>query len=846
MGKKRIVHLVSNAHIDPIWMWEWEDGAAEALSTFRTAADLCEEFPDFIFNHNEALLYGWIEEFEPELFARIQKLIKARKWTIMGGWYLQPDCNMPSGESFVRQILLGRRYFQEKFGVEVTTAANFDPFGHTRGLVQIMAKAGYTSYLFCRPGQKDCPLPADEFIWVGYDGSEVVSKRAGGYPTARGTAARKAARWIESHPDKETMLVLWGVGNHGGGPSRLDLKNLAKLMSQRQDVHIMHSSPQAYFQELLRKKASLPRYKKDLNPWAVGCYSSQIRVKQKHRLLENEIYSAEKMAASAHFQGLIDYPHAELEEAQRDLLLSEFHDALPGTSIQSAEDSLLRLLEHGLELASHIKTRAFFHLASGQPRAKEGEVPIFVFNPHPFRVKGVVECEFTMPARNWSDGFTQVTMHQGRKRIPCQVEKEASNAALDWRKKIAFQATLEPGQMNRFDCRLKLIPAKPNPTLKPSKGKIVFKNDEIEVVINTRTGLVDRYRVKGMDCVGKGAFQPLVIEDYEDPWGMQVRSFRKVLGRFKLMNRQEGARFSGVKKPIPSVRVIEDGAARSVVEAVFTYRHSQLCQRYKLSKVGTEVEVETRVYWNEKDHMLKLSIPTIGTGNKYIGQVAYGWNKLPTDGNEAVAQKWVAVVSRKRNFALTCINDGTYASDFSKDGLRITLLRSPAYSAHPIFDRPLVPPDRFTPRIDQGERLFRLWFNGGPLRERLDRIDREALVRNEKPFAFSFFPSGKGSLPKPLNSLSDSVVQIPVIKKSEDGDDVIIRLFEPTGKKRTTVLSLPFILFKKRLTLSAFELKTLRVNPRTRKLTEVNLLENPLSGRPSVQRKDRKQAKKRG
>ena len=112
------LHLLCNAHLDPVWLWEWEKGAAEALSTFQTAADFCEAYDGFVFNHNEALLYQWVEEYEPELFSRIQRLVAAGRWHIMGGWFLQPDCNMPSGESFVRQILVGRAYFAKKFGVQ--------------------------------------------------------------------------------------------------------------------------------------------------------------------------------------------------------------------------------------------------------------------------------------------------------------------------------------------------------------------------------------------------------------------------------------------------------------------------------------------------------------------------------------------------------------------------------------------------------------------------------------------------------------------------------------------------------------------------------------------------------
>ena len=219
----RTIYLVCNAHLDPVWLWEWQEGAAAAISTFRTAAQLCEEFDGFIFNHNEALLYRWVEEYEPALFKRIQSLVKQGKWHIMGGWYLQPDCNMPSGESLVRQVLLGRQYFKEKFGVTPTTAVNLDPFGHTRGLVQILTKSGYDSYLFCRPDQDMCSLANDEFIWEGYDGSQVLAHRPyGHYNSELGKAHQKIETFIKLGPTTSQALLLWGVGNHGGGPSRLD------------------------------------------------------------------------------------------------------------------------------------------------------------------------------------------------------------------------------------------------------------------------------------------------------------------------------------------------------------------------------------------------------------------------------------------------------------------------------------------------------------------------------------------------------------------------------------------------------------------------------------------------
>ncbi len=829
MEKKKTVHLLCNAHLDPVWLWEWQEGAAEAISTFRTAAELAENDGAFVFNHNEVTLYKWVQEYEPALFERIRKLVKAGKWHIMGGWYLQPDCNMPSGESFVRQISLGRRYFKQHFGVRPTTAINFDPFGHTRGLVQILAKSGYDSYLFGRPDQNDCPLPADEFVWVGYDGSEVVATRfCGWYNSNLGKARQKVEKWLADFGHKAHCLILWGVGNHGGGPSRKDLSDLNSLIRHHDAHRIVHSTPERFFKELHKAKDILPRHSKDLNPWAIGCYSSQIRIKQKHRLLENEVYAAEKMCAAAWVQGLMKYPDAELNEAMQDLMVGQFHDILPGSSIQPVEEASLRILDHGLEIISRIKARAFFALSSGQPKARAGEIPIMVYNPHPYVVRQLVECEFNLPDFGGLDDYTEVHVRSGRTQLPCQVEQELSNLPIDWRKHAVFAAELKPG-MNRFDCTTEALPKKPAPKLKPANGRIRFKTGDLEVIIDCRTGLIDRYRVKSIDMLDKGAFEPLVIQDDSDPWGMLSSRRPKVVGRFKLMTPQAGSRFSGIARRIDSVRVIEDGPVRSVIEAVLAYGSSFICQRYKLPKTGTEIEIETRVHWNENDRMLKLAVPVMGKRHDYIGQVAYGAADLPNDGTEAVAQKWVAVKDRRTGTMLTVINDGTYGSDFCDGRLRLTLLRSPAYSCHPFEGRIIMAQDRYTPRIDQGERVFRFWLNGGKTAERVRHIDRQALAHNEKPFALSFYPPGTGDKPAALAVLNDDVVQITAAKKSAEAQDLIVRLFEPAGTPISTTLNLPPLRKRIKLNIKGFEIRTLRIKPKTGDVGEVNLMEERIT-----------------
>ena len=826
--RQRTVHLLCNSHLDPVWLWEWPEGVGEALALARTVCDLCDEFPRFVFNRNEMQFYEWIEEYDPKLFKRIKRLVKKGQWHVMGGWYLQPDCNMPSGESFVRQILVGKRYFKEKFGVEPTTAANLDPFGHTRGLVQILKKGGYDSYLFCRPKLDEAPLPAAEFVWVGYDGSEILAALSEShYNSAPGEAAVKIKEWEKRDKDKQVVQVPWGVGNHGGGPSRKDLRDIEPLIASNKKANILHSNPERYFADLRDSRLDLPHHHGDLNPWAVGCYTTMMSVKRLHRKLENELYAAERLSTTAWMQGLFDYPTEELYEATRAMLANEFHDILPGTSIPSVEESVVAELGHGLTLASRAKNRAFFALSSGQKQGREGSFPILVFNPHPFPVKTIVECELQPAWPHRKDDYGVVSVSKGRKTLPTQAEQEESNINEDHRKRVVFHTTLPPSQMSRFECGIRKVKSRPAFKVRERNGQIRFRTKDISVTINTRTGLLDRYRVNGVDYLEPNVARALVMRDNADPWGITVNKFRSQAGRFKLMTQSEAAEFAGLQvKRLPAVRVIEDGPVRTVVEALFSYNHSAICQRYKLPREGTEIEIETRVYWQEKDRMLKLSLPTPWSDCNARGQVAYGVEEFQPTGNEYVAQKWIAVKSKKLDRVLTVVNDCTYGFDIKNGELRISLLRGAAHAAHPTgTERPLVKPNRFTQRIDQNEQVFRFWLNGGTRRERLLAVDRDALVHNESSIALSYWPSGDGERPECGLKLSDRVVQVTAFKRAEGSRDIIIRLFEPTGRKRSTTLEIPAANAKVQVVMNPFEIKTLRLSRRTKRFREVDLLE---------------------
>ncbi len=830
----RTLHLICNAHIDPVWLWNWEEGLAETLSTFRIAAKFCQEQDGFVFCHNEALLYQWVEEYEPDLFRKIRKLVHQGKWKIIGGWFVQPDCNLPSGESLVRQIIAGKSYFREKFDVEPTTAINFDPFGHSRGLVQILAKSGYDSYLFCRPDPMHLHLPADDFLWEGFDGSTVMVHRGSEhYNSEKGKAAAKLDAWMASLPPSGDGIFLWGIGNHGGGPSKEDLAKIQiRILSAEEEKDqggavIKHSWPEAYFESLKANRDQLPVFDKDLNPWAVGCYVSMARVKRMHRELEESYYFTEKISAHAALAGLLKYPTSQLQEALEDMLFCEFHDILPGSGVPEVETYALQRMGHGLEILSRLRTRAFFSLLAGQAPASKDEFPILVYNPEPFDVQETVTVELQGPEPNFNPDIFLLPelLDSSGKKVEYQLEKESANIANDHRKRLVFRVTLAASSMNRFSCYLREVPIDEKPS-GPAQKDLNFVNETCEISINPDTGLIDKYTVGGFDYLRPDSAELLVMQDYADPWGMKVNSFYDLEGKFRLLSPAETARFAGTGGPIQPVRIIEQGPVRTVVEALFRHNNSYAAVRYFIHKQGAEVDIEARIFWMEKDRMLKMKFPVYLADARCMGEVAYGIQEFDREGEELVSQRWVGLFSQRDDRSFTIANKATYGFDFMDGEIRLSLLRSPAYAGHPVDDQtPIVRQDRFTPRMDQGEHVFRFRLGAGPVRDRLHSLERESRSLNAESLALCCFPAKKGKQPESLVILSNPSVRLAAVKYSANGESLIVRLFESTGNPAMVTLRLPLLGLEKELVFRPFEIKTISVDHKSLQISEVTLIE---------------------
>lgn len=540
-----------------------------------------------------------------------------------------------------------------------------------------------------------------------------------------------------------------------------------------------------------------------------GCYTSMVRVKQQHRRLENQLFFTEKLCAAAAVQGALEYPLTELEAAEKDLMFAQFHDILPGTAVPCGEETGLRRLHHGLETVSGLRARAFFALCLGEEKAKAGEYPIMVFNPHPYPMKTVVDVGLILENQNWEESFTELAVYHGEALLPTQTVKEMSNVNLDWAKRILFYGELAPLSVTRFDARP--VSASSRLRQRLTDGDFVFENEGMYVRIGGKSGLIEGLRIDGKLLIDAPA--PFVLyRDNADPWAMSARQ-RKCLAEpdsmLRLMSPQECASFAGTDRPFPPVRVIEEGAVIREVEALFSLRDTVLCVRYAIHRLQPFIDVRITAFFRAADALLKWHIPAAFEAG-LAAQTAYATEGLLQDGSEHVMQKWVCQSNER--CALAVLNTGSYGFSCLKNELQLTLVRSAAYAAHPIEARPLLRDDRVIPRMDQGKREFFFRLTGGEVKRVRPVLDRLALECNEEPYALQVFPNGQGAVFRecPLRLDGDASITLGAFKASRGGG-YILRLYNGSDKAAATRLTACFCDCSAEIPLGPYEFKTFRI-----------------------------------
>ncbi len=820
-----IVHLVCNAHIDPVWKWPWEEGARETVSTFRTAADLLDEFPEFIFNHNESLLYEWVEEYDPPLFARIRALVREGRWNISGGWYLQPDCNLPGGETLVRVILEGRRYFAEKFDVRPTVAYNFDTFGHPGSLPQLLAGSGFELYIHFRPQAHELNLPAPVYRWRGVDGSEVLAIRpdSGWYCTPSDkflTAEAQADNGIAiARATGRDVLVTWGVGDHGGGPSRQQLLAFRSLIAAMadQDVIVRHSTPEAYLARLKAQAADqAPLFQGELQRTLPGCYTSVAPIKRQLREGEALLASAERWASIAWWRFGWPYPAEELRQGWKRLLLNTFHDILPGSLLETAIPGVDDMFGYAHDVARRIVVRSQHALLPAAPPEPD-TIPLYVLNPHGSPLRAPVAGNFLRayagslsqgPFRLYDDAGQPVT-HQESGGSPI-LEGSSMQPFL------GFVADVPPFTARRYEIRFEDVPTPPAGPLAVTEGdgRITVENTWWRVAFDhglaAPVALIERE--SGRDLLG-GAVQLFAMHDTAHAWGDGQTRFNIPVSPFAALRPAEVGDLVGLEgREGPALRVIHRGPVSVTVECLVGWQHTRASLQFTLYADLPYLDIQTRLYMQARQKMIKLVFPFALPGARAICEVPYGAAERPADATEYPCGRWLRLETPDMTVGLA--NSGQSAFDVSADGvLGLSLSRGAIYAC---WELGRIDPARSYTFMDQEPIDTRFRLLAGRDRGAVAASLIPAALELNQPLEHFFVyhpptpPEGAPADPTPFIQAEPATVVVSALKKAACADALIVRLAETVGQATAARITLEGT-HSYTATFRPFEVKTFRL-----------------------------------
>ena len=709
----------------------------------------------------------------------------------MGGWYIQPDCNGLCGESYVRQIEVGRNYFKEKFNVKPTVAVNFDSFGHSTGMPQILAKTGHVGYLFCRPMKYEQKFDMREFVWTSKDGSKIKAARAEDdmvYISRFGKAYEDINRKASYYKDLEYGVALWGVGNHGGVNSRKDLQDVTKMIKEVKDYKIVHSTPEDYFNDINPTFV----YEGPVQPKIIGSYTSMNSLKGLNAELERKLFNTEKMISVAEISAGYKPDYTQLLKATKAMLKVQFHDALAGTVCPDAEKSTIELGKGALAILESMETEAYLSIATHELQAKPEENPVFLFNFLPYGRKAICEAEVLLMDGLYSDTEEiYFEAYQDGKLLKSQRVKELGNINYDRKVRTAFYCDLKPLNISRVDLIVKKRPITTKPIL---DGDYVFENSHIKVRINSKTGLLDSYIVDGKQLLSGGAFEPILSVSTENPWGHDLERTTSNKTPFKLSKCD-----SGLTRDLKQMKIIEDGDLFSKIQSIFELDNNVVILTYCIYKEEKYIDVKANVFFNAKDRAIEFKIPASFDG-KHFGQVAYSTEYFIKDDCDKPTHRFVGFED-KNNKALVVYNDSLYCSIAKNNDLYLLALNGAAYCAHLVPNRPLVKEkDRFVPYIEQGKHEFNF---------RLSYDDMVSLERNtdeflNTPYGYNFYPHGDGKVMENLIEISNPDITLKAFYKEDNY--YLVRLFNNSNENIKANLKIKDLSID--LCFSKYEVKT--------------------------------------
>ena len=697
--KKTIVHMIGQAHLDPVWLWRWTEGRAEALATSQSAVDRLHEYPDFHFVRGESQVYEWIEQENPALFASIQTFIQEGRWHLVNGMVIQPDMNVPGGESFVRQTLLGKAYMMEKFGLEPRIAYCVDSFGHAGTLPMILQKCGFDAYVMMRPSPHEKELPANVFWWQAPDGSRILTFRiAGAYTTRQDEHEEHIRLAVEQKPPELSQtMCFFGVGNHGGGPTKRQIENVQQIAAESDEWEIRFSDPETFFAAIQAEAEALPTVAEELQFHAIGRYSVVSELKRTHRQAENGLLMAEAMAAMADLWVDQSPPVARLHTLWHDLCFNQFHDTLGGTSLKRATDDAIGVLR-GIDMAAEeIAVDAGRAVAAQIDTSSIGQGgeggTVVIFNPLADPLDQYVEYEPWTDWHSWR-GERWSLMDETGTPVPYQLlELEAALSLTDnIPGRLLFRAEVPAMgyRLYRFE---------PEQESAVASGDAfadvhTIENDRLRIKLDPTTGnITSCVDIRdGIEFVGATGWNvPQVLTDESDTWTHRLSGYGKALTYFGE----------------PQFMSYENGPLQASLLIERRHEHSIWLQQIILRHGVPEIQIRNWLNWQGRWQMVKLAFDMAVDSPTAVHDVPFGFAERPCNGMEFPTQMWMDVSGQSpasdQMIGAALLNDGKYGCDVTDSIMRLTVLRS---HPMPITNRIPIGAKLRYDLIDQGFQQF--------------------------------------------------------------------------------------------------------------------------------------------
>lgn len=771
------ITAVGHAHIDVAWLWTLGQTRRKCGRTFYNVIRLMEQFPEFSFSQSQPQLYDFVRQDYPELFEIIKQRVRDGRWETLGGTWVEADCNITGAESLARQFLLGRTFFRDHFGADADAPVLWlpDVFGYAWNLPQLIKEAGLEYFFTIKLGWNQYNrLPYDSFWWQGLDGTRILTH----FSTTPQSGSPHASTYNANASPEQTLetwknfqqkdwgkpgvtpplLMSFGYGDGGGGPTREMLENIRKMEHFPATPQIKCGKVGEFFRQLKAEVGDrLPTWNGELYlENHRGTYTTQSRNKRANRKSEFLLHDAEFLAALASVLDLgYRYPHAELHRAWELVCLNQFHDILPGSSITPVYVESQQQYAEVREIGEQVRDSALAAIAE-----KLGG-DVLVVNPTSFHRSDLAF---------WSNPPIENPTLQRMDGCPIPIQPVEGGLLLD------------VGELSPFSVMPLLFTTSSNVQLPTSNLQHLtitptsLENDYLLVELDPTGDIVRIYdKLNGREVLPAGAIanQFQAFEDRPlnpDAWDIDIFYDDKLW----------------LAEPADSVRVVENSPLRATLEVRRRILNSEYVQRISLAHNSPRLDFDTTIQWRERHILLKVAFPVDVLSPQATYEIQWGNVQRPTHRNtswewarfEVCAQKWVDL--SEGGYGISLLNDCKYGHDIHDHVMRISLLRSPTT------------PD---PEADQGEQQFvysLLPHEGGWD----ERTIAEAYALNDPLIVWT---TGRNTQHAIRNTQHESFISVDLpnvvietIKQAEDGRGVSVRLYESQRRRGQFTLTTAF------------------------------------------------------